>query len=83
MSNEYEHSYGDTSVDWRQQEEAEQQRWEEDNNVAVILDNDPGYHAWAADRDADDVEYVAHIESLADIELERNGGGFTIEAWEV
>ena len=79
MSNEHEQSYGDTSNDWRQQEENEQQRWEEDNNVAKLLDNDPGYHAWS---DKLDAEYIAHIESMADVELERAGGGYTIEAWE-
>ena len=79
MSNEHEQSYGDTSVDWRQQEETEQQRWEAENNVAKLLDNDPGYHAWA---DAQDAEYVAHIEAQAEIELERIGGGLTLEAWD-
>ena len=78
MSNEHEQSYGDTSVDWRQQEENEQQRWEDD--AAKLLDNDPGYHAWADARDSDD--YIAHIERMAEVEMERWGGGLTIEAWD-
>lgn len=82
MSNEHEQSYGDTNVDWRQQEELEQQRWENDNNVATLLDSDPGYHAWTNARDADDAAYVAHVEVQAEIELERAGGGLTIEAWD-
>lgn len=38
------------------QEQLEQRRWEEDNNVKSILDNDPGYHAWADELDRQTLE---------------------------
>ena len=52
------------------QEQLEQKRWEEDNDVKSILDNDPGYHNWAdeMDRQADEDREIL---ALADIESER------------
>ncbi len=76
MSNEYAY---EENTDWRQQEESEQAQWEAENDVASLLDNDPDYHVWSDNLDA---EYIAHIEQMAQIELERNGGGITLEAWD-
>ena len=62
------------------QEMLEQRRWEEENDVQELLDNDPEYHEWANERDAEDLE--AHIEEMAAVEAERTNSGLTVESWD-
>ncbi len=71
----------DTGADLYAQELIEQERWEEENDVEALLNNDPGYHVWSANLDAE-ADYERHIEGLAEMEAERHNTGLTIEAWD-
>jgi len=78
MSNQIEYAYEDDGSDeWLELNDDSQARFEQD--FQTLLDNDPAYHVWSDSRDA---EYIAHIEQMAQIELERMGGGITLEAWD-
>ena len=90
MSNQIEQAYEDDgSEEWLEANDDSQalhaqtvlyQQQEED--FSKLLDNDPGYHAWATALELEDRDYIDHIERLAEAELERMGGGMTIEAWD-
>ncbi len=75
------YGYEDDGADWGQQEDNEQRRWEEDNNVEELLDNDPGYHDWADARDAE-AEEDREIMALAEINAECFNIGPTLESWD-
>lgn len=68
------YGYEDDGADWGQQEDNEQRRWEEDNNVKELLDNDPDYHKWADDLDRL-AERDREIIDIAEIT------GMPLEAW--
>lgn len=71
MFNDFCDDYDDNDCALNHQEQLEQKRWEEENDVNTILDNDPGYHKWAdkMDRQADEDRQIL---ALAEIEDERN-----------
>lgn len=71
----------DGGADWGQQEDNEQRRWEEDNDVKELLDNDPDYHKWADDLDRL-AERDREIMAMAEIAGEYNATGMTLEAWD-
>ena len=71
----------DTGADWHAEELLVQSRWEEENDVETLLNNDPGYHEWSANLDAE-ADYERHIEGLAEMEAERHKTSLAIEAWD-
>ena len=68
MNNEWDYGYGeddgsdewleanDTGAECHAAEMNEQERWEKENDVKSLLDNDPGYHNWSDELDRQAVE---------------------------
>lgn len=81
MSNQIEQAYEDDGSDeWLEANDNSQALAQlEQEDFQQLLDNDPEYHVWSDNLDA---EYIAHINQMAEIELERAGGGMTLEAWD-
>ena len=75
------YGYDDGGADWGQQEDNEQRRWEEENGVKELLDNDPDYHKWADDLDRL-AERDRDIIDMAEIVSEYNATGMTLESWD-
>ena len=61
----------DNGAEWHAQEMLEQEKWEKDNDVKTLLDNDPGYHKWADELDRQTDE-DREIMAMAETEAERN-----------
>ena len=72
---------GDEGADWNSQESIEQERWEKNNDVETILNDDPDYHKWSDDLDRL-AERDREIIDLAEFEAERFNSGLTLEAWD-
>ncbi len=67
----------DSGAELHNQEMLEQEKWEKENDVKSLLDNDPGYHKWANELDRQTDE-DREIMALAEIEAERSFDVLTV-----